>query len=66
MEDFIGVPSENDSVESYFGMRKISIGKDDKGVTRIFLNNKPQYMIGPLWIKASGRTGFTRRRPTRP
>jgi beta-galactosidase/beta-glucuronidase len=40
--------SDNDSVETYFGMRKISIGKDDKGVTRIFLNNKPQYMIGPL------------------
>ena len=40
--------SENDSVESYFGMRKISLGKDDKGVTRIFLNNNPQYMIGPL------------------
>jgi beta-galactosidase/beta-glucuronidase len=40
--------SELDSIETYFGMRKISIGKDDKGVTRIFLNNKPQYMIGPL------------------
>jgi beta-galactosidase/beta-glucuronidase len=37
-----------DSATTYFGMRKISIAKDDKGVTRIFLNNKPQYMIGPL------------------
>jgi beta-galactosidase/beta-glucuronidase len=38
----------DDVVETYFGMRKISIAKDDKGITRIFLNNKPQYMIGPL------------------
>ena len=29
-------------------MRKISIGKDDKGITRIFLNNKPLFMVGPL------------------
>ncbi len=37
-----------DSVQSYFGMRKTSIAKDDKGITRIFLNNKPQFMVGPL------------------
>jgi lysophospholipase L1-like esterase len=29
-----------DTVQSYFGMRKISIGPDEKGVTRILLNNK--------------------------
>jgi len=29
-----------DSVESYFGMRKISLGKDTNGITRIMLNNK--------------------------
>jgi len=40
--------SEIDHVESYFGMRKISLGKDDEGVTRLFLNNKPLFMIGPL------------------
>ncbi len=39
---------ETDRIESYFGMRKISLGKDDEGVTRIFLNNEPQFMIGPL------------------
>jgi beta-galactosidase/beta-glucuronidase len=39
---------EIDRVNSYFGMRKISLGKDDKGVTRLFLNNKPLFMIGPL------------------
>jgi len=40
--------SEIDRVDSYFGMRKISLGKDDEGVTRLFLNNKPLFMIGPL------------------
>jgi hypothetical protein len=39
---------EIDRIDSYFGMRKISLGKDDEGVTRLFLNNKPQFMIGPL------------------
>jgi beta-galactosidase/beta-glucuronidase len=29
-----------DSVESYFGMRKVSIGPDKVGITRMFLNNK--------------------------
>lgn len=39
---------EVDRIDSYFGMRKISLGKDDEGVTRLFLNNKPLFMIGPL------------------
>ena len=37
-----------DSVTSYFGMRKISLGKDEKGVTRIFFNNKILFQYGPL------------------
>ena len=37
-----------DVVESYFGMRKIALGRDDSGVTRIFLNNEPLFMFGPL------------------
>ncbi len=37
-----------DSVESYFGMRKISLAKDDKGVQRLMLNNKPIFQAGPL------------------
>jgi len=36
-----------DSVTSYFGMRKVALGQDS-GVTRIFLNNKPFFMLGPL------------------
>jgi len=37
-----------DKVESYFGMRKISLGKDGKGFTRLLLNNKPYFQFGPL------------------
>jgi hypothetical protein len=37
-----------DTVRSYFGMRKISIGKDEMDITRIFLNNNPLFMCGPL------------------
>ncbi|MEW6159015.1 MAG: sugar-binding domain-containing protein [Verrucomicrobiota bacterium] len=37
-----------DLVQSYFGMRKVALGKDAKGITRIFLNNQPFFMLGPL------------------
>jgi beta-galactosidase/beta-glucuronidase len=37
-----------DSVKSYFGMRKIEVRKDQAGIDRLYLNNHPQFMIGPL------------------
>lgn len=37
-----------DRVGSYFAMRKISLGKDDQGRTRIFLNNKFLFQVGAL------------------
>ncbi|HEY2589489.1 MAG TPA: glycoside hydrolase family 2 TIM barrel-domain containing protein [Tepidisphaeraceae bacterium] len=37
-----------DEVDSYFAMRKVSIGKDDAGFTRILLNNKFVFQVGPL------------------
>lgn len=37
-----------DKVESYFGMRKSSLARDDNGVLRLFLNNKPIFHFGPL------------------
>jgi beta-galactosidase/beta-glucuronidase len=37
-----------DRVQSYVGMRKISLGKDTKGFTRLMLNNQPYFMFGPL------------------
>jgi beta-galactosidase/beta-glucuronidase len=37
-----------DQVQSYLGMRKISVGKDSKGFTRLLLNNQPYFQFGPL------------------
>lgn len=41
-------PRTVDEVESYFGMRKISLGRDEKGFTRILLNGKFVFQAGPL------------------
>jgi hypothetical protein len=37
-----------DEVRSYFGLRKISLGSDRKGMTRVMLNNEPLFQIGVL------------------
>ncbi len=37
-----------DQVESYFGMRKIELVKDDKGIARIYLNGQPTFQIGAI------------------
>lgn len=37
-----------DTVTSYFGMRKIALGKDENGITRMMLNGKPVFQVGPL------------------
>jgi hypothetical protein len=37
-----------DRVRSYFGMRKIAVGRDSEGVTRLLLNGKPIFQVGPL------------------
>jgi hypothetical protein len=37
-----------DAVNSYFGMRKIEVAKDDQGVNRIKLNGRPIFQVGPL------------------
>jgi beta-galactosidase/beta-glucuronidase len=38
----------NDQVESYFGMRKFSLGRDIQGRMRLCLNNQPLFQFGPL------------------
>ena len=38
----------SDTVESYAALRKIGLGKDERGRTRILLNNKPYLQIGAL------------------
>ena len=37
-----------DVVSSYCGMRKFSIGYDDKAIPRLYLNNKPYFQTGLL------------------
>jgi beta-galactosidase/beta-glucuronidase len=37
-----------DEVSSYFGMRKISMARDQEGYMRILLNNEIIYQLGPL------------------
>jgi hypothetical protein len=37
-----------DQITGYFGMRKISVQKDDKGVSRLFLNGNALFQLGPL------------------
>jgi len=37
-----------DRVTGYFGMRKIEVRPDGAGINRLFLNGRPQFMIGPL------------------
>lgn len=37
-----------DKVTSYFGLRSIGIGKDEKGFNRLLLNGKPLFQLGVL------------------
>jgi hypothetical protein len=37
-----------DEVESYFGMRKVALVKDEKGAPRIALNGRPFFQLGTL------------------
>lgn len=37
-----------DMVDSYFGMRSISLGKDENGLTRMMLNGEFVFQLGPL------------------
>lgn len=37
-----------ETIQSYFGMRKFSVGTDAAGVPRLFLNNKPYFHNGLL------------------
>lgn len=37
-----------DEVTSYFGMRQIAVAKDESGFSRLMLNHKPVFQLGPL------------------
>ena len=45
---YFTIKAGDDCVNSYFAMRKFSAGTDDKGVKRLFLNNKPYFHNGLL------------------
>ncbi len=40
--------AELDSVSSYFAIRDIALGEDERGFTRLMLNGEPLFMFGPL------------------
>jgi hypothetical protein len=40
--------AEGDAVESYFGMRTVRLMRDEAGFTRIALNGRPWFHLGPL------------------
>ncbi len=42
------LPVVHDEVQSYFGMRKISLEKDEEGINRLFLNGEPLFQYGFL------------------
>lgn len=39
---------EVDRVDTYFGLRSITVGKDQHGVNRLLLNDEPVFQFGPL------------------
>ena len=43
-----GYGKDVDLVQSYFGMRSISVAPDTEGVNRLFLNGRPLFHFGPL------------------
>jgi hypothetical protein len=46
--DVIQADTVIDSVTSYFGMRKITMGEDENGIVRILLNDQYIFQLGPL------------------
>src|SRR5262249_2675531 len=45
LTDFTNDSAATDTARCYFALRKIELGKDDKGTTRILLNGKPYFQV---------------------
>lgn len=45
---FMNVSYGKDKFSTYFAMRKFGVGKDDNGIPRLTLNNKPYFLNGVL------------------
>ena len=46
----------NDSVESYFAMRKIEVKNDKNGIPRIIFEQQTIFSKKEFWIRDTGRT----------
>ncbi|MEG1892927.1 MAG: glycoside hydrolase family 2 TIM barrel-domain containing protein [Clostridia bacterium] len=44
----VNITMGDDNVQSYFGMRKFGVGKDDRGIWRLLLNGRPYFHNGVL------------------
>lgn len=44
----VQIQAGEDCVESYFAMRKFSVGRDGQGIPRLMLNNQPYFFNGVL------------------
>lgn len=44
----VDAASGTDEVTSYFGMREIGLGRDERGAVRILLNGQPRFLLGVL------------------
>ena len=49
------IKAGDDAVDSYFGLRKIEVSPDEKGIPRIKLNGQSIMQVGPLDPRANGR-----------
>jgi len=46
--ELLTAQNTNDRVESYFAMRKITVGPDQNGIPRMLLNGEPLFQFGTL------------------
>lgn len=44
----VEIATADDKVQSYFGMRKLGVGRDRRGILRFYLNGKPFFFNGIL------------------
>lgn len=53
------IEMNEDRIETYFGMRKISVEQDNNGIQRIYLNNRPFFFNGICDEGYYGDSGYT-------
>lgn len=53
------IQTEDETIKTYFGMRKFSKAKDRHGIIRFALNDQPIYLNGILWSGYCKEGGYT-------